>query len=286
MNDWHGCRLDAAQAAWVTERVSDPMLVRDMSWGLVETTVLHVRSGSDELVVKAAGPSDTHLPREIAAHPSYTAPLVAAGRAARLRDASPEARVILLDYLPGELVLGTHAEWTPGTYAQAGALLRQVHEQDAMPDAEYEARATAKQLHWLDQPHPIDPSVAARVRALLEAAPAPTVTLVPTHGDWHPRNWLVDDGIVRAIDFGRFAFRSASTDLTRMAAQQWRERPDLEAAFFDGYGPDPRDPDLWRLDALREAVGTVCWAFKVGDEQFERHGHRMLADALAAYDAA
>jgi hypothetical protein len=87
------------------------------------------------------------------------------------------------------------------------------------------------------------------------------------------------------IDFGRFAFRPAATDFTRMAAQQWRENPELEAAFFDGYGAYARDPELWRLDALRQAVGTASWAFKVGDEEFERQVHRMLAEALAAYDA-
>lgn len=107
--------------------------------------------------------------------------------------------------------------------------------------------------------------------------------VVPTHGDWHPRNWLIDQGIVRVIDFGRFAMRPASTDLTRLAAQQWNGHPELEAAFFDGYGDDPRDPELWRLEALRQAVGTACWAHKVGDEAFEQQGHRMLVEALAAY---
>jgi hypothetical protein len=180
--------LDAAQRAWVTERMPDAELVRDMSWRLVETTVLHVRAGGSDAVVKAAGPSDTHLPREIAAHARCTASLVAAGHTGRLRESSAEKRVILLDYLPGELVLGTAAERRPDTYEQAGALLRRVHEQESRTDADYEARATAKQLHRLDQPHRIDPVVASRARWVLASAPAPTVTLVPTHGDWHPRN--------------------------------------------------------------------------------------------------
>lgn len=200
MSGWAVGSLDADQRAWVEERLPGAELIRDMSWGLVDTTVLHLRVGADNVVVKAAGAGDTHLPREIAAHPEHTAPLVATGQAAALRDSS------------------THA-----------------------------------------------------------------VRLVPTHGDWHPRNWLIDQGTVRVIDFGRFAFRPASTDLTRLAAQQWRSRPELEQAFFSGYGDDPRDPDAWRLEALREAVGTACWAYRVGDEAFERQGHRMLAEALAAY---
>ncbi|MFC7790211.1 phosphotransferase [Microbacterium sp. MAHUQ-60] len=283
MIGWSEGRLDAAQRVWVEARVPDAELIRDMSWGLVDTTVLHLRSNGEDFVVKAAGRQDTHMPREITAHSGYTTPLVATGHAAALRGSSPSVRVILLEHLPGELVLGTEAEWQRDTYRQTGALLRRLHDQASRRDADYEARATARALHWLDRPHRVDPATAARARDVLESAPTPPVPLVPTHGDWHPRNWLFDHGTVRVIDFGRFAFRPASTDLTRLAAQQWRGRPDLEAAFFDGYGDDPRSPDLWRLEALRQAVGTACWAYEVGDEAFEAQGHRMLAEALDAY---
>lgn len=270
----------------MTERLPNAEVLQDMSWGLVDTTVLHVRAGGSDAVVKAAGPSDTHLPREINAHDGYTAPLIATGHAARLRDASVRLRVLLLDHLPGGLVQGSDAEWHPDTHEQAGALLRRLHEQGSRKDADYETRATARALQWLDQPSRIDPDIGSRARRVLASAPAPAVRLVPTHGDWHPRNWLIDDGVVRVIDFGRFALRPAATDFTRLAAQQWRAGPELEAAFLDGYGPDPRDPELWRLDRLRQAVGTACWAYKVHDEAFEQQGHRMLIEALTAYDDA
>ncbi|MDR2997045.1 MAG: aminoglycoside phosphotransferase family protein [Microbacterium sp.] len=276
-------RLDAAQRDWVEDLLPDADVVQDMSWNLVDTTVLHVRAGGRDFVVKAAGPDDTHLPREISAHPAYVAPLAATEQAARLLDANAAARIILLEYLPGTLVLGTDAEQRPDTYRQAGELLSRLHRLEARTDAGYEARATARALHWLEQPNRVDAAIAERARSILSSAPAPPVDLVPTHGDWHPRNWLDDHGTVRAIDFGRFAFRPASTDFVRLAAQQWRENPRLEAAFFEGYGSDPRDPDRWHLDALREAVGTACWAYKVGDVPFEKQGHRMLAEALAAF---
>jgi Ser/Thr protein kinase RdoA (MazF antagonist) len=60
---------------------------------------------------------------------------------------------------------------------------------------------------------------------------------VPTHGDWHPRNWIVDDaGVVRAIDLGRADLRPAATDLLRLSSRELRGDPTLEAAFLDGYG--------------------------------------------------
>ena len=57
----------------------------------------------------------------------------------------------------------------------------------------------------------------------------------------------------------------------------------LENAFLDGYGDDPRDPALWRVDLLCEAIGTAAWAYRVQDDAFEAQGHRQLTDALALF---
>lgn len=110
-----------------------------------------------------------------------------------------------------------------------------------------------------------------------------TDVVVPTHGDWQPRNWLIDNGWLRVIDFGRFAFRPPATDLCRIAEKQWRENPALEDAFVAGLGRDPRDEFVWPMDLLREAIGTACWAFQVGDADFEKHGLRLLDEAIARF---
>jgi len=255
-----------------------------MSWDLFESIVLHIRTDDGDVVVKAGGAANHHIDREIAAHPGYTDSLSDTGVAAKLIDSDSVLRIMLLEYLPGVLVEGTEAEYLPETYARAGALLRRLHSSASRQDADHERRATARALSWLDGPHRIDSRLASAARRALEAAPDACVTVVPTHGDWQPRNWLIDDGTIRVIDFGRFAFRTPSTDLTRLAGQQWRGRPELESAFFDAYGPDPREsePERWLLDRIREAVGTACWAFQVGDESFEAHGHRMLTELLTS----
>lgn len=280
---WHGGRLSRAQSAWVEARLGDVEPVRDMSWNLVASIVLHLRGRGGDVVVKAGDETNHHIGREIDAHDGWTQPLVATGHAARLIDSDARERVLLLEYLPGVLVEGTDAEGHPSTYAQAGALLRRLHDQALRTDAEHETRANARAVAWLDGEHRVDAAAAARARGILMADQAPPVDVVPTHGDWQPRNWLIDGDSVRVIDFGRFAFRPAATDLTRLAARQWRGRPDLESAFFEGYGEDPRVPERRRMEALREAVGTACWAFQVSDEVFEAQGHRMLAEALTAF---
>ncbi|MDO5645278.1 MAG: phosphotransferase [Dermabacter sp.] len=252
-----------------------------MSWGLIDTRVLHVRAGGRDLIVKAAGPANHHIGREITAHESWTAPLVRAGRAGALVAASREANVLVVEYQEGELVEDTPAEFEAATYRQAGQALGLLHAEAARGDDTYVARAKDRALAWLDGDHRIDARAEAAARRVLASAHSAPVTVVPTHGDFHPRNWLVDGSEVRIIDFGRFAHRSASSDLLRLATQQWHLDPALEAAFFAGYGEDPRDPALWDLELLCEAIGVAAWAYRVGDEDFEARGHAQIADALA-----
>jgi Ser/Thr protein kinase RdoA (MazF antagonist) len=132
-------------------------------------------------------------------------------------------------------------------------------------------RENRKTLAWLDTPHRIAPLTVERLRALITSWPTPTATLVPTHGDWKPRNWLVDDdGVVSVIDFGRAALRPAMTDLAGLEAQQFRGHPDPERSFLDGYGADPRESPAWLRTLVREAVSTAAWAHQVGDKSSRR----------------
>lgn len=283
MNRWDAGALSDAQFSRVSGWLRSPRLSRDMSWGLVDTTVLHVRDGDTQVVVKASGPLNHHIGREITAHESHTAPLIATGAAGRLIAADRELNVLLLEYLGGDLVEGTEHEHDPDTYEQAGRLLRAFHAGSARTDDQYEDRATSRSLVWLDAEHRIDPATEDAVRGILDRHRPRPVTVVATHGDWQPRNWLIDGNTVRVIDFGRFDFRPAHTDLCRLAVQQWRADPALEAAFLTGYGSDPRDGELWPMALPREAIGTAVWAHQVGDTTFEAQGHRMLRDALTLF---
>lgn len=260
---------------------------RDHSWGLTSTVVLEVEHDGRRLVVKAADPRDGHFPREVRAHRSWLGPWVEAGRAPRLLHLDEDARILVTEFVPGDLVLGGPHELDPDVHRQAGALLAVLHGQDSVVDDTYWAREQETTLAWLDRPHRITPATAARVRDVVEAWDLPPAVLVPTHGDWQPRNWVLDSGaVVHAIDFGRADLRPAATDLARLTAQQFRTSADLEHAFVSGYGSDPREPAAWRRHLLREAVSTAAWAHEVGDEQFERQGLRMVDEALARVEVA
>ncbi|MCD0447280.1 hypothetical protein LO763_27060 [Glycomyces sp. A-F 0318] len=259
----------------------DAAVEADMSWDLVETTVLRARTGGRTVVVKAGGPGDHHIEREIAAHREWTGPWVRLGRAARMLHADAEAKLLVTEYLPGTLVMGTAAETATDTYVQAGELLRVHHDQAAFADADYERRMDAKALAWFEGPHRVAPETVAALSAMVRSWPREGAVCVPTHGDWQCRNWLMDDGVLRVIDFGRAALRPAAEDFERLAVNEFRRHPGAEAAFLSGYGADPREPGTWLRQRVRSAIATACWAHRIGDERFEAQGHRMIADVLA-----
>lgn len=284
MYKWDQGLLSDSVRQFVDVHLGEAELVDDMSWGQVDTKVLHVRAGGEDFVVKSAGLQNHHIGREITAHESFTAALVSLDRTGRLIAADRSLNVLITTYQPGSLVEGTTHELDPAIHTQAGVALRALHDQHTRVDNDYEQNATKRSFAWLDRPHQIAPHIEAEARRRLAAYVPLPVVLVPTHGDWQPRNWLVHNGRLRVIDFGRFDFRPAATDLCRLEVQQWAQSAELESAFIDGYGRDPRDENLWMIDLLREAIGTAVWAYQVKDDAFESQGHRMLSTALERFE--
>lgn len=274
--------LSPRQQALLDQWFPGASLERDHSWGLVETTVLEMRHAGSRFIVKAGGDDDHHIERELDAHLRWLLPWTSRGRAPSLVHGDAAAKMLVTKYLPGRLVLGSRYGDDPGTYRQAGELLALFHAQAAVTDDGYETRENQKALAWLSGPHRIAPPVVTLLRTQIAAWPTPPAVLTPTHGDWQPRNWLTHNDIVSVIDFGRAAMRPAMTDFARLAVQDFRRDPNLEAAFLEGYGSDPRQRDAWYRTRVREAIGTAAWARKVGDEAFEAQGHRMIAEVLSA----
>ena len=246
----------------------------------METTVLEVDAAGRRYIVKAGGEGDGHIAREIHAHRNWLEPWTSTGQAPVLVHADVDAKILVTRYLAGELVENSPSAVSPDVFRQAGVLLARLHGQLAVEDPDYEERENQKLLGRLAAPHRIAAETVERLRAEILAWPTPPATLVPTHGDWQPRNWLVEAGEVRVIDFGRAALRPAITDFSRLAAQDFLRDPRLEVAFLRGYGPDPREAGAWHRTRLREAIGTAVWAYQVNDSAFEAQGHRMIAAAL------
>ncbi|WP_413248845.1 aminoglycoside phosphotransferase family protein [Sinomonas flava] len=283
--------LNAGQFALLGAWFGAWEVLEDLSWGVQGIHVLRVRTARGTAIVKASE-TGHHIQREVRAHRRMTAPLASLDppRASRLLHADTRAGVLATTWLPGRLVEGSAHERSEEAFRQAGQLLSLVHV-PGEKTVSYDPAALNKVGDFLARARGLAP--AAHLRAVERAAhahrPEPR-RLYATHGDYTPRNWLVDgdpsaDGRVSVIDWGRAGYRPWVTDLVRLEHQWFKpDRPGthdaarLRAAFYAGYGRDPaQEPGSWRLDNILQSLGTIVWAHDVGDAAFEEEGRRMLA---------
>ncbi|MEU6135191.1 aminoglycoside phosphotransferase family protein [Nocardioides sp. NPDC047086] len=227
------------------------------------TTALVLSAGEDRFLVKTTTEGVRHIDRELAAHRSWLAPWTDTGRAPSLVEADLDARIIVMTHLDGEPASTSAAIHDPEIYRQAGELLATFHGQAAVEDEDYEPELDERALASLDSAG-LEADLTERLLTEITSWPTPTTVLVPTHGDWQPTSWVADAGTLRVIDSGRFGFRPALYDLSRLSAQDFVRNDTFEKAFFAGYGSDPREPEAWHRLQVRDAISVAAWAHRTG----------------------
>ena len=122
----------------------------------------------------------------------------------------------------------------------------------------------------------------ARIQVAALAAVTSAVQ-VPCHRDYTPRNWLVHDGAVRVIDFEWARLDTPPADLARLHLGAWEGRPDLRAAFLDGYGRQLDDTGhaILRGCAALTAVWLILKARETGQPSFEKASRAALRRLIA-----
>lgn len=290
-------QLRPAQVDLVRRWFPDHRVVADHTWPGQTSVVLELLTeDGDHVIVKASTGAafDHHLDRELRAHRLVGRDLGTGFPV--LIAADDDERILVTRHLPGHIAQGTDWEWHPGVHRAAGELLTRFQQAGPSTRAaqlgdELRERGTAGLDGARDLITPVAWSAAA---ALLEQTVSITAALVPTHGDFQPRNWLVDpdrpddDGTpaVALIDFGRFDLRPWYSDLVRLHHRVTPTRPDLRDALLDGMGRDtgtpvgPEDLDGWRLENLVQAISTIVWATAMGFDDFADHGRDMLVRTL------
>jgi len=213
-------------------------------------------------------------------------------RAPRLHSYDHGLRAIVISVVPG-----TPAPWPPpeapaadrqrgpeaAIHRQAGAILRRLHGARApLPRPDIGAAKT----HELDGliaeagPGLLADTELGFVRAQVHALNAiGSATMVPCHRDYTPRNWLVHDGLVSVIDFEWARLDAPAGDLARMHLAIWAGRPDLEEAFFDGYGRGLDAQDRIVLDSY--AALTAIWLIIKARETAQPTFEQAIRSALA-----
>jgi tRNA A-37 threonylcarbamoyl transferase component Bud32 len=247
--------LTTSQRALLDDWLGEWAILEEHSWPLQDTTVLRVRdrSGADHIV--RASTTSHHIAREIDSHVSVLAGLDLPIPA--MEHFSREAGILVCTYLDGSLVLGSPAEENADIYRQAGALLTRLQVPGAVSEAYVPAMVAGVRSRIAEASGLVPKAQLAALEVRLGRFRSRAVRLHFTHGDYGPRNWLVRDGAVSVIDFGRGAQRSWVSDLVRLQNQQFVGRPHLEAAFWAGLGrtlgDDDRESWRWRLWIRRSA---------------------------------
>jgi tRNA A-37 threonylcarbamoyl transferase component Bud32 len=268
--------ISADQRSRLDEWLGQWEVLADHSWPLQDTTVLHVRSASGDHIVKVRD----QVGQEIDA--CLRAQALLADRAPRLEHHDAQAGILVTSYLPGELVEGTRAESDPDVYRQAGELLARLQAPAGVSDT-YAEKALARVTRRIAEAEGLvpEPQLAALREQAGRFAPRP-VRLHFTHGDYQPRNWVIEDGRVAVIDFERGQDRPWVSDLVRLQNQQFTMHPERERAFMAGLGRPVQGEaaELLAIESLRQSLGTVVWAHETGNWAFEEHGRAMITRFL------
>ncbi|MEV3857653.1 aminoglycoside phosphotransferase family protein [Streptomyces sp. NPDC050095] len=226
--------------------------------------------------------------REVDAYTNWTY-LLGDGRAPQLAAADPATRTVVITAVPGHSLddLRLPAAEEREAYRQAGALLARLHAAVDAPAA-YETTPVTDPAAWTNSverllnaaaPH-LPAADVSLLRALLGRVP-PQQPLALTHGDYMPKNWLWDSAeqFLRIIDFERTCRDvPARIDFARLTFRRLRQRPDLENAFWSGFGRSLSDEEelACRVHAAVDALDSLVWGIEHHDLGLVEEAHTMV----------
>src|SRR5215472_13698089 len=243
-------------------------LERDYSWAHGMSAVLRLRDARGVAwFAKRHRARDRHA-AEVTAYRQWVPALGV--HAPRLHAADELRSAIIISAVPGEPAPWPAADLRAlpdaarlaeqAVQREAGVLLRRLH--DAQPPSPWDGWGAAKVAEF-DALMPmasqlLDKRDLALARAQVEPLSGlPGLGRVPCHRDYTPRNWLVKDGVQYVIDFEHARLDVWLADLARLHPGIWPDRPDLKAAFLDGYGRQLSDTDHAVLQGV--AALTATW---------------------------
>ncbi|MFE5162674.1 phosphotransferase enzyme family protein [Streptomyces sp. NPDC056697] len=199
-------------------------------------------------------------------------------------------RAVVITAVPGRPLHGiAHPpEQQQPLFHQIGALAAAIHRSAAPLPADEGVPALAKVERHLEAARPyLHPGDEEFIRQIVaRAEDVPPLDRVPTHGDFHLRNLLLDDnGSLAVVDFERSEPGPAIRDLVRLA-DAWATQPRLHDAFMSGYGRalTPDEEERFVIDSTLDALSGIQYGATHGDPETQQRGHRTLA-RLRAQDS-
>lgn len=261
----------------------------DVSWDHAESAVWRLECEEQTYFVKRHT-TPRKFEREYEAYLHWVRP--AFGEAAPKLLAS-DGTHLLLSALPGRL----HETVTlkPVHLESAGRLLRRLHDlpfedEDPVP---LSRGIRMRMDQWLDRAAKVKskgpslyinkrlPVEAIRDRVEAAAEALAETTRVPCHRDFTPRNWIINGDRLGVIDFEHSRADARLLDFAKLRCGFWIDRPEMETAFWRGYG-EPTEAERRLIDdlVLLEGLGTIVWAREHADSAFEALGWQAITTLL------
>lgn len=201
---------------------------------------------------------------------------------------SAELGAFLLTAVPGEILEEADAsiDEKRKMYCVAGQLAAEIHRLDVDAHEVGPARTYGRET-WGGYFESAIPYLDSETLGWIERVLSGNdlflgLSLVPTHCDYSPRNWLIDRSggkvTLGLIDWERARAGYWLEDAQRLVFDYWLKDPELRTAFFEGYGrqPTPTEDRQMDLICLANALGTVPWAIEREDYAFAEFGRTVL----------
>ncbi|MHC3393944.1 phosphotransferase [Streptomyces lavendulocolor] len=258
----------------------------DASWARAESRVWRADGAEGGTWYVKIHQNDRFHRREVTALRGWVPGLGPA--APRLVAADPTQRAVVLTAVGGRSLHGAvHSpEQQRLIFHHIGQLAAAIHT-SAPPRPAAGTLPLEKLDRHLDgaRPH-LDPGDEEFIRATAKkAATLPAPDLVPTHGDFQPRNlrWDTATGSLYVIDFERAEWGPAVRDFVRLS-DAWHGRPDLLQAVMDGYGRPftPEEETQLTVLSVLDSVSGISYGTAHGDPELVERGLRTLARLRAA----
>ncbi|WP_172386619.1 phosphotransferase [Streptomyces sp. MNP-20] len=212
-------------------------------------------------------------------------------RAPTLAASDAATRTLLVTAVPGKSLdkLRLPAEQEQEAYRQAGLLLARLHAATSPSCSAEETADLAVTLEKLlaNAERYLTADDTAVLRALAKQAP-PALSTVTAHWDYMPKNWMWDEREqrLRVIDFERTQREPAvRRDLSRLYYRVLYHRPDLAAAFSDGYArPLTASEEQARAAyAAQDALDGILWGAAHHAVDLADEAHMMIANLRAEH---
>ncbi|WP_168207517.1 phosphotransferase [Microlunatus elymi] len=264
---WLGRVLDHDLDRWA--------VVGDRSWPNGFATLLEVHTEHRPVALKLYQ-SERHFVREKHALLHWAPKLQ--GRAPTLFAYDDDAQTLVMSWIDGPAGTAQSLDH----HRQAGQLTRRLH--DCQPATRWTngRDSMIEQFDNLERTGngSVPATIWRRIRSELADLPVTEdLTVGPIHNDNQPRNWIVcDDDALSMIDFGKAKVGVHVFDFEMLRTGEWVGRPDLERAFFEGYGRSltEREERVLQLREPLKAASMIIWGQANDAPGLVHRGRRLL----------